>query len=257
MNLDTLKKTTPAALWQIPSQKIELSKNDVHVWLATLDYPKNCVRELSRVLSQDEFQRADCFVFERDKNQFITRRGLLRTIIGTYYLGIDPSRVEFGYGTYDKPYLLNHSEEHALQFNLSDSHKLVLYAFIKDLEVGIDIEHMRYITDAQQIIDSSCSGYEKDAFNELAEREKQDAFFNCWTRKEAFIKAIGEGLYYPLDQFDVSLAPGEPARLLRVAGQPEEAVQWSLKSFAPEINYKAALAVKCNDCNTIYWRFPW
>jgi 4'-phosphopantetheinyl transferase len=145
----------------------------------------------------------------------------------------------------------------AFEFNQADSRELALYAFTNGLDVGVDIEYMRPIPDAQQIVDGSFSKQEKADFNALSDRKKQEAFFNCWTRKEAYIKAIGEGLYFPLDQFAVSLSPGEPCRLLHVAGQPEEASRWSLKSFTPEINYKAALAVRCNDCNISYWRFPW
>ena len=242
--------------WRLPLDKITLSKGDVHVWIAGVDNPVIPVQDFGRILSDEEHKKGERFCFDQDKKRYIVCRGVLRTIIGKYYLDIEPGRLEFWYGPRGKPFLADKFGDGTLQFNQSDSNGLALYAFTKGHEIGIDLECIRIIPDARQIVAGSFSELEKTAFNALPESEKQEAFFNCWTRKEAFIKAIGEGLYYPLDQFDVSLSPGEFSRLLRVAGKPGEASRWSLKSFTPVIEYKAALAVRCNDYNVIYWRFP-
>ena len=252
--LDAMK--TAGESWLPPLGKLSLSDNDVHVWIAAVDTSSNCVREFMKLLSGDETRRAESYYFERDRRRFVIGRGLLRRILGRYYLDIEPRRLEFRKGPRGKPYLAESFDNSKIRFNLTASQGLAVFAFAKDHEVGIDVEYMRYMADAQQIVEGSFSKAEAAAFNELLDQEKQEAFFSCWTRKEAFVKAIGEGLYFPLDQFDVSLRPGEPARVLRVAGKPKEAVQWYLKSFRPEKGYKAALAVKCTDCKVTFWRCP-
>jgi 4'-phosphopantetheinyl transferase len=242
--------------WQSPLDKIRLSKGDVHVWIAEVDNPVLSEQDFLGILSDEEHKKAERFFFDQDKRRYIVCHGVLRTIIGKYHLGIEPGRLEFWYGPRGKPFLADKFSDGTLQFNQSYSKGLALYAFTKGREIGIDLEYIRFLPNARQIVAGSFSKLEQAAFNALPEREKKEAFFNCWTRKEAFIKAIGEGLYYPLDQFDVSLSPGEYPRLLRVAGMPGEASLWSLKSFTPAIEYKAALAIKCKDYNIIYWRFP-
>jgi 4'-phosphopantetheinyl transferase len=227
----------------------------VHVWIASLDDSVIPVKEFAQILSEKERRKADRFLFERDKSRFIIRHGILRTIIGRYYLAIQPCQLKFRYGVRGKPHLAECSGGNTLRYNRTDSNGLALYAFSKNRNIGIDVEFMRHLADAQLIVDGSFSEYEKTAYKSLPERVKHEAFFNCWTRKEAFIKAIGEGLNFPLDQFDVTITPGEPVRLLRVAGQLEEASKWTLTAFTPEADYKAALAVKSNNCNIFYWRF--
>lgn len=246
---------TPAHSWLSPPDKLTLSDNDVHVWRAALDQPNPWEQQLAQTLSEDEFMKAKRFCFDRDRRHFIVGRGVLRTIIGLY-LNMEPSRLQFCHGSRGKPYLAESFGDHPLRFNQSDSRGLALYVFTRRREVGVDIEYMRIVSDAKQIVAGSFSSRENAAFQALPERQKQAAFFNCWTRKEAYIKAIGEGLYYSLDQFDVSLAPGEPARLLRVNGDPKEASRWSLQALFPAPGYVAALAVEQHDWYLRCWQFP-
>ena len=133
----------------------------------------------------------------------------------------------------------------ALRFNLAHSHELALYAFTLGREIGVDIEYLRALPDADQIAKRFFSARENAALQALSTNQRQQAFYNCWTRKEAYVKAIGKGLAQPLDQFDVSLAPGESTRLLKVEGAPEEGSRWSLYSLTPVAGYVAAVAV-CN-----------
>ena len=229
--------------------QLRLPTSDVHVWLASLDQLH--VRQLAQTLSEEELARADRFHFHRDRERFIVCRGVLRTILSRY-LCVEPCRLRICYGPYGKPYLEEEVEEDKLQFNLSHSRGLALYAFTRGRNIGVDLEYIRRMTDFGQIAARFFSRNENSALNALPESQRQEAFFNCWTRKEAYIKAIGNGLMHPLNSFDVSLAPGEPARLLNVEGDPQEASRWSLKSLNPAPGYIAALAVAGHD-----WQLQW
>jgi len=241
--------------WLPPPGQFTLLKNDVHVWRARLDNSLGAAEEYAEILSNDEYKKAECFYFDRDKIRFIVGRGVLRTIIGKYYIGVEPGRLEFCYGSHGKPYLAATFEGVTLQFNQADSNGLALYALTQINEIGIDLEYMRSMHDAGQIVKGSFSEYEKEAFKALSENEKHEAFFNCWTRKEAFIKAIGKGLYYPLDQFDVSLAPDEPERLISINGDRLEATKWTLIDLRPEIGYAAAVAFEGTYGDIRLWHF--
>ena len=120
-----------------------------------------------------------------------------------------------------------------LRFNVSHSDDVAVYAFSTGREIGIDIESIRVIRDAEDIAARFFSRRENEAYLALDPRDRPLGFFNCWTRKEAFVKALGDGLYHPLDRFDVSLAPGEPAKILRVENTPGEDCGWTLHSFVP------------------------
>lgn len=213
---------------------------EIHIWSASLDQPAERWNALSQVLSPDEMTRATAFHFERDRRRFIVARAVLRLLLGRY-LNISPQAVHFDYAEKGKPSLTNNP---TFQFNVSHSHELALYAFGGQQPLGIDLEYLRPVTDMQGIARSNFSANENAVFNALPPQLKQEAFFNCWTRKEAYIKALGEGLSHPLDTFDVTFAPGQPARLLTVRGYPDEAKQWSFYAFKPQLGYVAALAVR-------------
>ena len=210
---------------------------------------------MAQTLSEKEVMRADRFYFERDRKHFIVGRGVLRAILGIY-LGMEPDQLEFSYGAYGKPYLADGCGEREVRFNLSHSNELALYAFVRGREIGVDLEYIRDIPDIEQIAARFFSARENIVLHGLPAAQKQEAFFRCWTRKEAYIKAIGNGLTHPLDQFDVSLAPGEPARLLTVAGEPDKTKRWALRELAPAPGYQAALAVSGHDLRIQHWQWP-
>jgi 4'-phosphopantetheinyl transferase len=243
-------------IWKIPPENLVLAENEVHVWFAELDKPEICVHQFEEILSIDERQKAGRFAFKRDRINFIIAHGVLRTIIGRYFLSVEPSKLKFCYGVRGKPYLSEKFANGELSFNQADSNGMVLYAFAKNREVGIDIEYMRPIADAQQIVDGSFSEYERIAYNSLPEGEKHGAFYKCWTRKEAFIKAIGEGLYFLLDRFDVSISPDRPAKIISINGKSNDASSWAL--FDIEVKQDFAAAFSCEGlCEEIkYWIFP-
>ncbi|HEV7237210.1 MAG TPA: 4'-phosphopantetheinyl transferase superfamily protein, partial [Ktedonobacteraceae bacterium] len=131
-----------------------------------------------------------------------------------------------------------------LSFNISHAHDLALYAFTYVRQVGVDVEYIRLNDDYEHLAQHYFSPYERTVLQTLPMEEKQQAFFQCWTRKEAYIKAKGLGLSLPLDLFDVSLRPNEPAALLQSRENPREAARWSLRELAPGAGYVGALAVE-------------
>jgi 4'-phosphopantetheinyl transferase len=246
---------TNPIIWHIPAENMNLAENDIHIWLVSEDNPPLPLKELGEILSNDEQERANRFHFERDKNRYIVGRGILRTLIGKYYLDIEPKRLEFCTASKGKPALKDTFGRRRLKFNQADSNGMALYAISQTHEIGIDIECIRDISSVQEIVEGSFSKYEIAAFKALPADEKQRAFFNCWTRKEAFIKAIGQGLYFSLDQFDVAFTPGETPKILSIRGDRAEAAKWSLFDLKPLHGYSAALAYKGLISETSYWRF--
>lgn len=241
-------------MWHLPPTNLILSSNDVHVWRATLDCSVECMQNLAQTLSADERTRAERFYFERDRKRFIVGRGVLRTILSRYS-GIAAKQLQFCYGPRGKPDLAETSGVSKLQFNLSHSQELVLYAVTRDRLIGIDIEYMRPMESAGQIVKSFFSVRESAVWHSLPVHQQQTAFFNCWTRKEAFVKAVGDGLALPLDRFDVSLVPGEPARLLEVQGDRYASDRWSLQELTPAPGYAAAVAVEGHNWQMTCWEW--
>ena len=240
--------------WHLPPPDLALSRDDVHVWRASLKQPPERGRQLAQTLSCDEMMRAERFRFERDRRRFVVGRGVLRTILGRY-LGVEPGQMQFRYDPRGKPHLAEAVGGCGLQFNLAHSHELALYAFTRDREIGVDLEYVRPMPDAEEIAARFFSTRENAVFRVLPKSQKLEAFYNCWTRKEAYLKAIGDGLARPLDQFDVSLAPGDPAMLLHVEGDPLETARWSLQALTPAVGYVAAVAVEGRGWRLACWQW--
>jgi 4'-phosphopantetheinyl transferase len=232
----------------------ELATHEIHIWCAALNQPNSCFSKFLQTLSMDELIKAEQFHFDRDRNYFIVRRGILRTILGSY-LSVEPNRLQFCYGQRGKPELAKIGNNGTIHFSLSHSNTIALYAFSRNHEVGIDVEEIRELEDLEHIAERFFSKREKKALFGLPEGQRKEAFFRCWTRKEAFIKAIGDGLYYPLDKFDVSLVPGEPARLISIEGDSREASRWTLQDLKPVPAFAAAMAVKEQSCTLRCWQW--
>jgi 4'-phosphopantetheinyl transferase len=199
------------------------------------------VRACFEVLSPDERQRAARYHFQRDREHFCVARGALRSILGDY-LNRPPARISFSYGPYGKPALDGVAGGARLRFNVAHSHGLALYAVTLDRETGVDVELVRDDFPTFDIAERFFSEAEVAAWRALPPDERAGAFFDCWTRKEAYIKARGEGLSLPLHEFTVSL--GESPRLLSAGDDPREASRWSLIELHPATGYRAALAVE-------------
>lgn len=233
--------------WSTPPDQLTLAAKDVHVWRVSLDQTTAIAERLRQLLSPDEHVRANRFHFERDRQHFILGRGYLRSILSGY-LEIPPEEIQFSYGAQGKPQLATSSAQiHPFNFNLAHSGSLALYAFTRVGEIGVDLEQIRPDFTGDDIAERFFSASEVARLNELSAELRPEAFFNCWTRKEAFIKAIGIGLSLSLDQFDVTLAPTEPAALLRTRWDENEAARWSLKAIDVGSGYVAAVAVAGHD----------
>jgi 4'-phosphopantetheinyl transferase len=235
--------------WLLPPSNLTLTDNEIHVWKAELDYERADLRQLFALLAPDEQQKAARFHFEKDRNHYAAARGLLRLILSSY-LSKDPKNLRFAYNPYGKPAL----DSDFLQFNVSHSHGMALYAVARHCPVGIDLERMRTDFGWRQIVEQYFSAQEFDALIQLPESQQCRAFFDGWTRKEAYIKAKGQGLSIPLNQFDVSLSPAEPAALLRTQWDAQEAAQWTLYALNPGEGYAGAIAIQGRDLQLRYWQ---
>ena len=240
-------------LWHSPPSNLVLSKDVVHIWRADLNLPESQIRSLAKTLAPDEHNRANRFYFERDRKHFIAGRGILRSILGRY-LNLEPAQLEFSYGSRGKPALANLGMGETLSFNLSHSHELAIYAIAHTSLVGIDLEHIRPMDKVEQLVKRFFSAREYAVICSLSDDQKQEAFFQAWTCKEAYLKAIGDGLP-GLDGVEVSLTPGEPAALLSIQGDEEAASRWSVYQLTPSPGYMAALAVEGQDWNIEYLNF--
>lgn len=202
--------------------------------------PQEAVRTSWEVLSAAERDRAERFAFARDRRRFVVARAELRRLLGAR-LGAAPEEVDLGYGACGKPALAGRFADSGLRFNLSHRDDVAVYALSSAGEIGVDVEAVRVIDDADSIAARIFSPRENEAYLALDPADRPLGFFNCWTRKEAFVKATGDGLSRPLDGFDVSLAPGDPARILRVDETPGEDCGWRMESFSPATGFVAAV----------------
>jgi len=217
----------------------ELPRDEVHVWRASLERPTSVVGELRQTLARDEQQRADRFRFERHRSRYIVGRALLRSLLGAY-LGCEPAALEFDYGEFQKPSLPG-----GPSFNVSHSGSIALFAFTEHGELGVDLELDDPDFAGERIAERFFSSTEVDALQSLPEALRPRAFLTCWTRKEAFIKARGDGLSLALDSFDVTLSPDRPAALLRTHWSDEEPGEWRMEDLSDlKAGYIAAVALR-------------
>jgi 4'-phosphopantetheinyl transferase len=233
---------------------ITLAPDEVHVWMARLDQPEETVASYRAVLSTDERARADRFHFEKDRTAYTVARAALKSLLGRY-LGVAPTAIQFQYSSHGKPYLEESVNPGGINFNISHSHKLALLAFAIGRQVGVDVERIRADFATLEIAERFFSRIEVAALLAQPTEQQADCFFNCWTRKEAYIKAIGEGLSCPLHRFDVTLGPDEPARLLATRADSQDASRWSMHNLDPGPGYKGAVIAEGTDWRLQCWRW--
>jgi 4'-phosphopantetheinyl transferase len=212
-----------------------------------LDVGDEAVRRSEAVLSATERQRAGRFLFDRDRRRFTVARAGLRGLLAAR-LGVPPDSIELIYGTRGKPAIAPGAADSDLRFNVSHAGNFAAYAFATGREIGIDVEALRAVPNAADIAARFFSRRENEAFLALRPRDRPRGFFNCWTRKEAFVKALGDGLCHPLDRFDVSLTPGEPAKILRVDDTTGDDCGWRVESFSPASGFAMAVVVESRKC---------
>jgi 4'-phosphopantetheinyl transferase len=246
-----------------------LGSNDVHVWIADLEHSAVQLAAFEATLSPDEQARANRFHFQRDRNRFVAARGQLRTILGAY-LGLQPSQLQFSYGQYGKP-VLEKAESRkrkaesrkqkteildALHFNLAHSGGVAPIAVTKACEIGVDVECVRQLDDAETIASQFFSINEAAQLSALPDDHRPAAFFNLWTRKEAILKALGMGLGDLLKHIEVTFLPGEPARIVRVPEGLAHVGRWTLEELNLAPNFKAALAAPTTGLHISCFHWP-
>jgi 4'-phosphopantetheinyl transferase len=241
-------------LWPPAPKDVTLADNEVHVWRAQLELSSSQVQRLRGILTDDELERANRFSFKIDRQRFITARGILRSIL-SHYITISPSHLRFYCNQYGKPFLAPEISSSPLDFNLSHSSSMALYAVTRHTEIGVDIERVRYDFEYEEIAKCFFSINEMAVLRTIPTKKKLEAFYKCWTRKEAYIKAHGKGLSMPLDSFDVSFAPWGPPMLLIAKDEPQESNLWTLLDLKPGLGYVGALAVKGTGCTFKYWEW--
>ncbi|HEX8772583.1 MAG TPA: 4'-phosphopantetheinyl transferase superfamily protein [Pyrinomonadaceae bacterium] len=241
--------------WLTAPKNPVLEENEIHVWLVGLERSAKERQRLFDILGDDETERARRFHFDRDRARFVVAHAALRLILSRY-LRQRPDQLRFHSNDYGKPALGTNCDggEDSLRFNLSHSEELALLAVGRARAVGVDIEYIRADVVREQVAECFFSRREVLMLRALPANLQPQAFFNCWTRKEAYIKARGEGLSLALEDFDVSLIPGERAELLSVRDNPQERGRWSLRELDVAQGYAAALAVEGHDWQLRCWR---
>lgn len=241
ITLDTLRKP------------IVILENDVHIWLVNIQKEMPNLGYLSGILSYEELDRAGRFVFDKDRHCYIISHGILRLILSRY-IRINAKDIKFSTQKKGKP-ILDHPEFNNYMFNLSHANNYVIYGITRNKEVGIDIEYMRLFTDCDILVNNFFSKKEINEYFNLPESIRKKAFFTCWTRKEAFVKAIGDGLYFPLNSFSVSPNPNVESEIeIHDYGLIKN--KWSLQDIKIEdSNYVSAIVIE-GDFNYIsYWNW--
>lgn len=242
-----------AAPWRSPEIVPVLGCDEVHVWRAALDRPTAQIQRFRHLLAGDERERADRFHFEKDRSRFIAARGILRALLGSY-LKTNASRLIFNYGEHGKPALAG--DGHAIRFNVSHSDGIALYAFARRRDVGIDVERVRYNLAVAEVAEQFFAPGEIVLIRALPPEARFQTFFRCWTRKEAYVKARGDGLSFPLDKIDFSedLSDADPKRILRQASA--EVGGWSFRELVPAPGYIGALVVEPFPWRLACWQWP-
>jgi len=230
--------------WSLPEHDLTLSPSEVHVWRAKLDEEGRSQTIYKPLLSPDELIVANRFFFEHDRIRYITSRGTLRFILANY-LSMDPQMISIVQGQFGKPLLEN--DPHHIQFNLSHSNGLGLFAFTIGHRIGIDVERILPLRDFEQIADFFLSPNEMEALDRLPGESRLDGFYAAWTRKEAFVKALGVGIGNSLDKFEVNVSPDEEPVITALHQEIANGSVWRLLDLKPDPNYAAALAVDSDE----------
>lgn len=234
--------------WQPNPSSFRIANSEIHIWRAFTLKDSTTDESVLDVLSSDEFARAERFHKKDDANRFIQQRTTLRWILG-WYLGMHPGNVHFDYTPLGKPKLHKPTNKQNLDFNITHSGEIMLVALTTGQNVGIDAERIRPMFDMKRMIELYFSPSEIEQLASYSESNRMAAFFCVWTRKEAVLKAIGEGLQLPLDKIEVSCDPEETRLSLMIPAELRSPSDYQLFSFQPADSYVAALAAEGENWN--------
>ncbi len=240
--------------WQLAPKDISLQSNHIHIWYCPFDaFNELTIQHFFELLSADEQQRALRFRFDKDRQHNIIARANLRLLLANY-LSLAAKELTFEYSDYDKPFLSENQNTIGLTFNITHAKNVCLLAFSAKHNFGIDVESLSREAANEEIARRFFAEEEVRAFLALPKAERTEGFFRAWTRKEAFIKAIGEGLSFPLEDFVVSLDDTHSAKLLSIKGDKQAAENWQMHSFLPQEDYIAAVAYPDKIKQIHYWQ---
>jgi len=225
-----------------------LGENEIHVWATILNPPTNVLANLVATLSADEMERANRFKFEKHRNRYIAGRGALRAILAQYF-GMNAAALRFSYQENGKPALTGEVAGAGIHFNLAHTEDLALVAVTRVGLVGVDVECVRPIKEMDALVERFFSSRESESFQKVSADQKPAAFFNLWTRKEAMLKATGEGITRSLSLVEVSFLPGEAARVVAISGDAKAGERWCLREMTPAKGFTAAVAIEGGTLN--------
>jgi len=240
--------------WPFPHPVLQLPDDEVHVWRATVDLPAPQQAILHETLSAEERERAAHFVCSVHRDRFAAARGILRDILSRY-TKIPPQALAFRYGPGGKPAVLPGYGPEDLQFNISHSGELALYAVSWKRQLGIDVERIRESSSWEKIAERFFSPVETAALRNLLATERTATFFRYWTCKEAWAKAVGARLSWSLGAVDVAVEPARPATVLAVCGDTTATSKWSLVELPVGTDYAAALVVEGGGWKLVLWQW--
>jgi 4'-phosphopantetheinyl transferase len=238
--------------WSLPPANFKLGEDEAHIWRTGPDLKPATLAKLEKSLSPDEREKAARFHFEKDRRRYVIAHGVLRALVG-HYSGEDGHALRFCSNQWGKPFVEGLTTN--LDFNLSHSGEIVLHGFTLGRQIGIDHELIRPDFATQEITERFFSPAEASRLRSLPSELQVRAFFNCWTRKEAYIKGRGKGLSIGLDKFEVSFAPGERAALLVDRNDPQAINRWSVHELELGAEYVGALAVEGKDMPLCFWKW--
>jgi len=240
--------------WAEAPPELPLRAGEAFIWAAVLDLPGSAAAEASEILSSEERERAARFRFEKDQIQYIASRSFLRALLGRF-LQIDPKAVRFRYNSFGKPLLADEFAASRIEFNLAHSKGLGLFGVTLDRAIGVDVEQHRPDLATMEIANRFFAPEEVKVLSAVQPSCRLEAFFECWTRKEAFIKARGMGLSLPLDKFTVAFGPNRAPALLSADQGATTAASWTLADLSPADGYSGAAAIEQPDVAVRCYRF--
>ncbi len=243
----------PAVAWETPGHPRELALGEIHLWSRPFDPGAEASDDLLDQLSDDEIERADGFYNAEKRARFVVVRATLRATLSRY-CQVDPGEIRFDYNAHGKPELAGRAAAAGLRFSVSHAHRLALIGVTSSSRVGVDLEWTRRKLAVEPLAGRFLSLAEYSEYQKLPEPSRRDGFFAYWTRKEAFIKAIGRGLSYPVRQVSILNASHSPSGMGVQAEEGDPLPGWSVIGFEPQAAYLAALAVEGPIESLCFWR---
>lgn len=238
--------------WEPPPKELAFAPDAIHLWSASLDDAVSNLNYWEKILSSDERERAERLILEQNRNRFVAGRGILRSLLGKY-LQMQPEQIQFQYNRWGKP---SPDSSDILHFNLSHSNGIALFAFCKTGTIGVDIEYISPETNLEQTSALVFSKNEIATLQSVLPELRRDLFFKYWTRKEAFMKASGEGFSVSPSEFDVSFAPENPVEKIAKDNEQSTDSDWFVQDLSVFEGYAAALACKSKTCLLSFFKMP-